>query len=316
MIVDVHTHIWQNPAQFGSQIGERLGKWLRLSSSPTEVTPVTHRAAMSQVPISFVLGYKSLLLDAFIPHEFISSCVNQFPNRVLGFAGMDPLDKHPLKELDKIKQFGLHGIVISPADSNFHPQHTRAMGMYEKCEAMKLPIIVHQGTTMMKDSNLEFARPHHFDDVARAFPNLKIIISHCGFPFTDELLAMIGKHDNVYTDIAWVATRSWQLYHILMQAHQLDVMKKFFFGSDYPFSTPEDVVKKLFQLNQFCVGTGLPSIPREKIRQMIERDVLGCLDIHGFKPEVTEEDEELDALAEGFAELHVDAENKQEGQNP
>lgn len=278
MIVDVHTHIWQNPKQFGPKLGARLSQWLKQSGLPTEIAPPTHRAAMDQVPVSFVLGYRSEYGGAFITHEQIAACVNQFPDRVLGFAGVDPLAKDYLKDLDKIKSLNLSGVVISPSDSFFHPQNTRAMYLYEKCQALGFPVIVHQGTTMTSESNLEYARPMLFDEVARQFPNLKILVSHCGFPFVDELLALVGKHEHVYTDIAWMASRGvWQLYDVLVKAHQLEVMKKFLFGSDYPFSTPEEVISAVFQLNQFSHGSHLPAVPREKLRQMVERDALTLL---------------------------------------
>ena len=40
------------------------------------------------------------------------------------------------------------------------------------------------------------------DDVARDFPNLKINLSHTGWPWTAELCSMLWRHPNVYGDIS------------------------------------------------------------------------------------------------------------------
>lgn len=55
----------------------------------------------------------------------------------------------------------------------------------------------------------EYGRPiPYLDDVAREFPDLKIVGGHVGFPWTNEIIAMAMKHPNVYIDTsAYVCKR-------------------------------------------------------------------------------------------------------------
>ena len=55
----------------------------------------------------------------------------------------------------------------------------------------------------------EFGRPiPYLDDVAREFPDLKIVGGHVGFPWTNEMLALAMKYPNVCIDTsAYVCKR-------------------------------------------------------------------------------------------------------------
>lgn len=47
----------------------------------------------------------------------------------------------------------------------------------------------------------EFGRPiPYLDDVAREFPDLKIVGGHVGFPWINEIIALAMKFPNVYID--------------------------------------------------------------------------------------------------------------------
>jgi predicted TIM-barrel fold metal-dependent hydrolase len=45
-------------------------------------------------------------------------------------------------------------------------------------------------------------RPYLVDQVAIDFPNLRINLSHTGWPWTGEFCSMIWRHPNVYGDIS------------------------------------------------------------------------------------------------------------------
>ena len=74
-----------------------------------------------------------------------------------------------------------------------------------------------------------------------------------------------------------VASRPWQLYQLLLQAHQLEATDRLLFGSDFPRNSADRVIETMYSLNRFSQGSGLPSVPREKVRGIVERDALACL---------------------------------------
>ncbi len=126
---------------------------------------------------------------------------------------------------------------------------------------------------------MEYARPHLLDEVARAFPNLKIVVSQLGYPWVDEMLVLLGKHHNVYSDVAALLRRPWITYDALVRANQFQVIDKLLFGSDFPFTTAGECIETLYTINQVTMGTNMPTIPRESLRGIVERDALSLLGV-------------------------------------
>jgi len=234
---------------------------------------------MEPVDVAMVLGFRSKYLGADLPNQMLIDYVNKRPDKMIGFAGVDPTETGCLKEVQQVSEQGLSGITVSPASQDYHPVDTRAMAVYEACESLGLPVLVHQGTHHTRDSKMEYARPYLFDEVARSFPKLKMIVAHCGHPWIDETLTLVGKHDNVFADVSNVISRPWQLYNVMLQAHQMALTDRLLFGSDFPYMTPEAAIETIYSLNRFVHGTALPSVPREKLRAMIERNALELLGI-------------------------------------
>ncbi len=280
MIVDVHTHRWENPQQLGPAWAQRL---LRHSASAPWERPdasgPAHEEATAPVHYAIIHGFVSRLLGAAIDAEAVASYVARRPDKFLGFAGIDPMADGYMRELDRALQLGLVGITISPAAQDFHPTHSRAMALYERCEAQKIPIFVHPETHLGPTTRMEFAQPYLFDEVARTFPRLKLVLGQVGHPWVDQTLALIGKHPNVYADLSDLVSRPWQLYNVLHMAYQQDVCSQLLLGSDYPFMTPQQAIVTIYSVNTLTQGTNLPSVPREQLRSIVERDALAALGI-------------------------------------
>ena len=291
MIVDCHTHIWQSPEQLGQlDLGDapppvKPGKPNRIypagKSNWRQVPaadPDFHWMQSSVVDKSIVLGFKSKYLRAEIPNLYISQYVNRFPQKLIGFAGIDPTERSALDELRAARSdLQLRGVTLSPANQDFHPTDTRAMRLYAEAQKLGMPILLHPVAQCTQQSKLEYARPYLYDEVAREFPTLRIIFAQLGHPWVDETICMLGKHVNVYADISGLLSRHWQAYNALVAAYQSQVIDKLLFGSDFPYTTVADCIEALYSINQLAQGTNLPVVPRESLRGIIERDTLGLL---------------------------------------
>ena len=277
MIVDVHTHMWDRPEQMGPGTAKRLAAtgdapWDRLNASPE-----AYDAAMAPTDHSIILGFHSVYLDAAISHEQVARYVARDPAKYIGFAGIDPMVKDCLGSLNEAQDLGLKGVIVSPAAQGYHPTHTRAMRLYEECQERGLPVVVHPGTHLDKAAVLEFSQPHLLDAVGREFPELRLVLAQAGHPWADSALWMVAKHRHFYADLSDLTQRPWQLYNVLLLAYQQDVIDHLLLGSDFPFSTPEAAAKTIYSVNHHTQGTQLPTIPREQLRSIVERDALACL---------------------------------------
>lgn len=276
MIVDVHTRIWASTEQLGlaaeSLRRRRTEPWQRPTATAGE-----HDEAMAPIENAIILGFESRLLGASIPHEQVAGYVAAQPGKYLGFAGIDPTADHPVRSLERALAMGLVGVVISPAAQGFHPSDTRAMELYEACEAKGVPLLIEPSGPMAREAKLEFAQPYLLDEVARTFPKLRMVLGAFGHPWIDQGLTLIGKHPTVFGDLSELIARPWQLYNALVLAHQQGVTSQILFGSNFPFGTPEKAIIAVYSVNSLVQGTNLPTVPREQLRSIVERDTLTCL---------------------------------------
>ncbi|MFW6060990.1 MAG: amidohydrolase family protein [Phycisphaeraceae bacterium] len=272
----MRSRIWESTEQLG-RMAEALRRrpadpWARPAASAQE-----HAAAMAPVAEAFVLGFESQLVEASIPKEKVARYVSQQPDKFIGFAGIDPTVGHPVEELDEAFELGLRGVTVSPVAQGFHPADTRAMELFEACEKRGVPVFVETGIALAREAPLEFGQPHLLDEVARTFPNLRMVLSALAHPWIEQGLALVGKHPTVYGEFSDLILRPWQLYNGLALAHQLGVMSQLLFGSGFPFCTPEKAIVTVYSVNTLVQGTHLPSVPREQLRSVVERDALKCL---------------------------------------
>jgi hypothetical protein len=277
MIIDLNTQIWLSMDQLGPEMAERLRAVQVKHWGQLDASPAAHERAMDCVDGAIVLGFRSDLLGARIPNEYIADFVARDPRRRIGVAGIDPMADDAIDQLDAAGSLGLSGVAISPACQGFHPVHSLAMRVYERCMDASMPLFVTLNPPLTATSQLQFARPALWDEVARAFPDMPIVLSQLGHPWIDETLLLLGKHHNVWADISGVASRPWQLYNALLNALSFGVMDKLLFGSGFPHEMPAKTIESLYSVNAFSHGTQLPAIPRAHVRGIVERDAIRCL---------------------------------------
>lgn len=280
MIVDCHTHIWESI----EQLGHGTGLWNpqtrdNKSSSVLKAGTTEHLAATKPVDKTVVLGFKSHFLGAEVPNTYVADYVRQHSDRLIGFASIDP--SHPEEAIEDLQkaheELGMQGVTVWPAAQDFHPASTSAMRVYAEVNRLGMPILFHQDIQASPTTKMEFARPFLIDEVAREFSNLRIIIAQLGYPWTDETLVLLGKHENVLADISGLLQHPWNAYNALLSAGQSGVIDKLLFGSNFPYTSAATCIEALYSINKFCHGTSLPTVPREQLRQIVERDTLRLL---------------------------------------
>lgn len=279
MIIDLHTRIWDSIDALGDSVAasfrhRRVEPW-----SSTTANAEAHTVAMSPVACAAVLGFESGLLEAHITAQQVIDSIQTQPNPCVGFVGIDPTLGRAVPRLEEALDAGLVGATVSPAAAGFHPADTRAMALFEACEDRGVPVIVESAAMLSPRVNLEFAQPYLLDEVARSFPKLKLVVSSFGLPWIDQGVTLLAKHPSVYADVSGLVTRSWQLYNALVNAYQSGVMNQVLFGSGFPFCDPEKAIVTLYSVNTISQGTPLPSVPREQLRSVVERDTLKELGI-------------------------------------
>ena len=259
MIVDCHTHI--NYAADDVEVSE-------------------HLAAAETVDICIVLAGAEDLSQQV--NKKLSEYVSKHKEKIVGFALIDPTkDSVGVKKLSSIpEKLGLSGAVLYCSSCGFHPAHSRAMRFYESAQELGLPVFFHNGGHALRpEAVLDYAQPYLLDEVARTFPDLKIVIGTMGMPFGEQTLSMVAKHKNVYADLTIKPSSVWQVYNTVVAAYECGVMDKLLFGSGFPFGNAGECIETLLGFNRLLGDTDLPTVPRGNIRSIIERDALELLGI-------------------------------------
>jgi len=165
-----------------------------------------------------------------------------------GLAGVDPFRGmagiHELRHA--IEDLGFVGAHLYPHWFGLAPNDRRYYPYYSKCCELDVPIMMQVGHNLVysRDRRLpSVGRPITLDDVAIDFPELKLIGIHIGIPWTDEMISMAWKHENVFIGVDAYAPKHWpaQIVHYLNSYGQDKVL----FGTDWPVIGPERAMAEI-----------------------------------------------------------------------
>ncbi|HEX7759347.1 MAG TPA: amidohydrolase family protein [Caulobacteraceae bacterium] len=181
-----------------------------------------------------------------IANEEIAEIARANADIMIPFASIDPhkgkLGAREARRL--IEDFGVKGFKFHPPMQDFHPADRMAWPIYEVIAEYSLPAIFHTGHSGMGAGmkggggvRLKYGQPMLVDDVAVDFPDMKIILAHPSWPWTDESLSMALHKENVYIDLS-----GWSPKYFpkpVVQYANTQLRTKVLFGSDFPLIRPD-----------------------------------------------------------------------------
>lgn len=147
------------------------------------------------------------------------------------FGNINPNHHNPKKEFWKSIKLGIKGFKFYPADHSFNALIDDMEYVYKMCELLGLPILFHTGLTAQKDTEQKFINPLEFEPLAKAYPDLVLILCHGGKPYWYKEASMLAlTYPNLYLDTALLDPLSLKTnFPNLDELH-----KKIVFGSDWP----------------------------------------------------------------------------------
>jgi uncharacterized protein len=128
---------------------------------------------------------------------------------------------------------------ISPSDMSLDPYFAIA-------EKYDIPVGFHMGTGGGGSANIEGSKSYHpkftaqsgnpieLEDLLHRHPDLRVWVMHCGYPFTDELIAVMAWNAYVFVDLSGFIT-SYPLEEVNMVIKRLvqaGFGKRLMWGSD------------------------------------------------------------------------------------
>lgn len=247
--VDVHAHLptkeyTESLGKYGPQHAAYF-KMERLTWSIEEMLAEYDEAGVERIVL---LGWDAETTTGLprVPNDYIARVVDRYPERFVGFAGVDPhKGEEAVKELERaVKELGLRGLKLHPIVQKFYPNDQRFYPLWEKAQELGVPVILHTGMAVWGATmpggdgyRLKYSHPIYLDDVAADFPDLTIIGAHPSWPWQDEMIATALHKPNIYMDLSGWSPRYFP--QILVQYMRSLLRDKFLFGTDYPFLKPK-----------------------------------------------------------------------------
>ncbi len=172
-------------------------------------------------------------------NRFVGEFAKEDRKRLIPFGSVHPKrTKDPRRDVERLaSKWEMGGMKIHPPHQLF-AANAYADGklpalrtIYKTAERLKMPVMVHTGTSVFPGARSKFGDPMALDDVAQDFPDLTILMAHGGRPlWCDTAFYLLRRHRNVHLDISSIPPKRLLEWFPRLE----EVVDKVVFGSDWP----------------------------------------------------------------------------------
>ncbi len=170
-------------------------------------------------------------------HDEIGRAVRAHPDRLCGSACLYPFVAEPVfrEEVGRCREeYGFCALKLQPQYHGLNPFSVRSNFFFETALENKMAVICHTG------SGLPFSLPSLLMRPARRFPDLRIVVAHCGGGiFVHEAILAAVFCPNVFLELSSLTAQ--QVLEVLAEVPSDRLM----IGSDLPENLSDEMGKIL-----------------------------------------------------------------------
>lgn len=303
MIVDCMVHTYRYPEHFNKEAmlasqPERRKNWSEERWKEMWDRPIEQYFEVADgVDKAILSGFSfpdTRAIDQ--PNEYLYQTANRYPDKLAWCCTVDPLVNGAAEEVERCVKMGAVGISeVSPTYGGYFVNDPRCYPVWAKAEELGIPVLLHAGPVQ---DTLPKARLIHgdvrlVDEVAMAFPKLKIVILHLGYYYYEDASYIVQTRENVFADISsltFIVGRDKRaipsflpqvefiyphfLYPILYFLSQtiVGVTDKLIWSSDWPAASPRDSLPQIVNINEELKRYNLPQIPEQIIHNILHEN--------------------------------------------
>jgi uncharacterized protein len=184
-----------------------------------------------------------------ISNEDVAGWVAEHPGRFAGLAAVDL--NRPMQAVRELRrcvgELGFKGLRVIPWLWEAPPTDRRYYPLYATCAELGVPFFTQVGHTgPLRPS--EPGRPiPYIDQVALDFPELVIVGGHIGYPWTEEMIAVCRKHENVFIDTSAYTPQRFPP-ELVRYMSERGGRRKVLFGTNFPMIGHRQALDGLDQL--------------------------------------------------------------------
>jgi uncharacterized protein len=193
------------------------------------------------VDVAVMFTANSRAIGASYPQEELASFIAERPDRLVGQAGIDPRigPVASAAEVDRsVKELGYKAVSLGPWTHHLCTDDLSYFPIYARCQDLGVPVVIHCSVSFDRNALLDREHPRRLDAIAATFPNLKIVATHGGWPWVNELVAVAWRHPTVYIEISAIRPKHLATpgsgYETLLQFGNTLLKDRVLWGSGWP----------------------------------------------------------------------------------
>ena len=186
------------------------------------------------VDVAIMFCEYSPLTTGIQPIENLLPIAAANPTRLRFLANVNPHLHDPLlAEVDRQLALGAVALKLHPVHARFAPNDAVLWPVYARMQDVGLPVVFHCGTSVFPGAVNRYADPGLVDEVAGAFPDLKIVLAHGGRGWWYDAAASLALlYENVWIELSGLPPHRLPDYYARFGLRRL--ARKLIFGTDWP----------------------------------------------------------------------------------
>jgi predicted TIM-barrel fold metal-dependent hydrolase len=189
------------------------------------------RAVLVNYPSPDLMGFTHRV------NEYVAEYCAAAPERLVPMGGVHPrFSEDPAAEVRRAADAGVRALKIHPphmaVEPNAYLHGLEALrAIYEEAQRLRLPVMIHTGTSIFPGARSRNGEPMAVDDVAVDFPELTIVIAHGGRPlWMEQAFFLVRRFPKVHMDVSSIPPKAILKYFPRLA----EVADKVLYGSDWP----------------------------------------------------------------------------------
>lgn len=254
MIIDFHSHIFSDEMRANRSGYLERDQWFstlyedpkhRLASAEDVITSMKEAGVDRTVVFGFPWRDGGLCKEH---NNYLIEAVRKYPDKLIGFACVQPLDAGDAKELDRCLSAGLSGLgELGPDGQGFDIEDKWALeASAEVLQQYNRPLLTHSSEPIGHDyPGKGQTHPWRLLKLAQNFPDLKIVLAHWGggLPFYELMPEVREALKNVYYDTA--ASTYLYSFDIFPAIIRIVGANRILWGTDYPLLSQAKFLKRV-----------------------------------------------------------------------
>jgi len=135
-------------------------------------------------------------------NDEVAELVREYPERFLGLARISGLHgMRGVRELEqRVREQRFRALGISALVDGIPASDRRYYPLYAKAVELDIPVRIYSSMNYATDRPYDLGHPRHLDQVAIDFPELTIIGGLGGWPWVNEMVALVRRHPKLHLD--------------------------------------------------------------------------------------------------------------------